>query len=293
VILTGRGIAPIGQLAQLLARLNQSRTSLRALDGLMRAPVERPPNKVFLHRPSLLGEVAFTGVGFSYPGQDVEVLNDLSFAIKGGERIGIIGRVGSGKSTVAKLILGLYQPGSGAILIDGTDTRQIDPVDLRRSIGYVQQDVFLFRGSVRDNITAAAPHADDAQVLHAARLAGVDDFVSRHPLGYDLPVGERGEGLSGGQRQAIALARAILLNPNIVILDEPTSSMDTRTEEAFRSRFQSVLTHQTLVLITHRASLLTMIDRLIVLDAGRVVADGPREAVLEALAGGRVTTKRT
>ena len=293
VILTGRGIAPIGQLAQLLTRLNQARTSLKALDGLMQAPVERPPNKSFLHRPSLLGEVVFAGVGFSYPSQDIQILNDLSFTIKAGEHVGIIGRVGSGKSTIAKLMLGLFQPGAGAILVDGTDTRQIDPVDLRRAIGYVSQDVFLFRGSVRDNITAAAPHADDAQVLHAARLAGVDDFVSRHPLGYDLPVGERGEGLSGGQRQAIALARAILLNPNIVILDEPTSSMDTRTEEAFRSRFQNVLTHQTLVLITHRASLLTMVDRLIVLDAGRVVADGPREAVLEALAGGRVTTKRT
>jgi ATP-binding cassette subfamily C protein LapB len=292
VILTGRGIAPIGQLAQLLTRLNQARTSLKALDGLMSAPVERPPNKTFLHRPSLLGEVVFTGVGFSYPGQDIQVLNDLSFSIKAGEHVGIIGRVGSGKSTIAKLMLGLFQVGAGAILVDGTDTRQIDPVDLRRAIGYVSQDVFLFRGSVRDNITAAAPHADDAQVLHAARLAGVDDFVSRHPLGYDLPVGERGEGLSGGQRQAIALARAILLNPNIVILDEPTSSMDTRTEEAFRSRFQNVLAHQTLVLITHRASLLNMVDRLIVLDAGRVVADGPRETVLEALAGGRVTTKR-
>ncbi len=293
VILTGRGLAPIGQLAQLLTRLNQARTSLKALDMLMKQPVERPPEKVFLHRPSLLGEIGFAGVGFAYPAQDVQVLNDLTFTIKAGERVGIIGRVGSGKSTIAKLILALYEAKSGAILIDGTDTRQIDPVDLRRSIGYVPQDVFLFRGSVRDNIASAAPYADDTAVLQAARLAGVDDFVSNHPLGYDLPVGERGEGLSGGQRQAIAVARALLLNPNIVILDEPTSSMDTRTEEAFKTRFENILSHQTLVLITHRASLLTLIDRLLVLDGGRVVADGPREAVLEALAGGRVTAPKS
>lgn len=292
VILTGRTLAPLGQVAQLLTRLNQALTSLKALDTLMKQPVERPPNKAFLHRPSLLGEVAFVGVNFSYPGQDVRVLNDLSFTVKAGERVGVIGRVGSGKSTVAKLMLGLYEPEEGAILVDGTDTRQIDPVDLRRSTGYVPQDVFLFRGSVRDNISAAAPHADDAAVLHAARLSGVDDFVSSHPLGYDLPVGERGEGLSGGQRQAIAVARALLLNPNIVILDEPTSSMDTRTEEAFKNRFLKVLSHQTLVLITHRASLLSMIDRLIVLDGGRVVAEGPRQAVLDALAGGRVTAPK-
>jgi ATP-binding cassette subfamily C protein LapB len=292
VILTGRTMAPLGQIAQLLTRLNQSVTSLKALDRLMGQPVERPPNKVFLHRPSLLGEIAFSGVNFAYPNQDVEVIKDMSFNIKSGEHVGIIGRVGSGKSTLAKLMLGLYETTAGAILVDGTDTRQIDPVDLRRSIGYVSQDVFLFRGTVRDNIAVAAPHADDAQVLHAARLAGVDDFVKKHPLGYDLPVGERGEGLSGGQRQAIAVARALLLNPNIVILDEPTSSMDTRTEEAFKSQFSDVLAHQTLILITHRASLLSMVDRLIVLDGGRVVADGPRQAVLDALAGGRVAAPK-
>lgn len=295
VILTGRAMAPLGQVAQLLTRLNQSMTSLKALDRLMKEPVERPPEKVFLHRPSLLGEISFSGVGFVYPGQpgqEVEVLKDMSFHIKSGEHVGIIGRVGSGKSTVAKLILGLYETTAGAILVDGTDTRQIDPVDLRRSIGYVSQDVFLFRGTVRDNISVAAPHADDAQILHAARLAGVDDFVKKHPLGYDLPVGERGEGLSGGQRQAIAVARALLLNPNIVILDEPTSSMDTRTEDAFKSQFADVLDHQTLILITHRASLLSMVDRLIVLDGGRVVADGPRQSVLDALAGGRVAAPK-
>ena len=292
VILTGRAMGPLGQIAQLLTRLNQSMTSLKALDRLMKEPVERPAEKVFLHRPSLLGAIDFSGVGFVYPGQEVEVLKDMSFSIKSGEHVCIIGRVGSGKSTVAKLMLGLYETTAGAILVDGTDTRQIDPVDLRRSIGYVSQDVFLFRGTVRDNIAVAAPHADDAQVLHAARLAGVDDFVKKHPLGYDLPVGERGEGLSGGQRQAIAVARALLLNPNIVILDEPTSSMDTRTEEAFKSQFASVLDHQTLILITHRASLLSMVDRLIVLDGGRVVADGPRQSVLDALAGGRVATPK-
>jgi len=288
VMLSARALAPVVQVAQLLTRFHRSMSALRSLNAIMEAPVERPGSTKFLHRPDLTGQVAFKEVQFAYPAQPIAALAGVSFEISAGERVGIIGRVGSGKTTIAKLILGLFDPTDGAVLLDGTDIRQIDPVDLRRNIGYVPQDVFLFRASVRENITMAAPHTDDAAVLRAARLAGVDDFVSQHPAGYDMPIGERGEGLSGGQRQAVAIARALLQEPKLIMLDESTSSMDTRGEAAFKTRLAEILPGRTLILITHRASLLSMVDRLIVLDRGRVVADGPRQEVIDALAGGKL-----
>ena len=200
----------------------------------------------------------------------------------------MIGRIGSGKTTVEKLVLGLYEPDQGAVLVDGTDLRQIDPADLRRSIGCVLQDACLFHGTIRDNITLGAPFADDEAVLRAARIAGVEDFVARHPLGFDLNVGERGERLSGGQRQAVALARALLPDPPILVLDEPSSAMDNGAEGRLKQRLEQILPGKTLLLVTHRASLLSLVDRLIVLDGGRVVADGPRHDVLKALAAGEI-----
>ncbi len=288
VMLSHRALAPLVQVAQLLTRFHRSMASLRALNQIMRAPVERPPLKKFLHRPELKGGITFQDVRFRYPGRDIEALKGVSFKIAPRERVGLIGRVGSGKSTVAKLILGLFEPSDGSILVDGTDIRQIDPVDLRRSIGYVPQDVYLFAGTVRENITVATGHADDAAILSAGIMAGTDDFVSQHPMGYDLPIGERGEGLSGGQRQTIAIARALLNEPPILIFDEPTSSMDTRGEDAFKTRLGGMLPDRTLILVTHRASLLSLVNRLIVFDGGRVVADGPRQAVIDALAGGKL-----
>ena len=186
------------------------------------------------------------------------------------------------------MTLGLYEPTEGELLIDGSDIRQIDPAELRRNIGSIAQDVFLFYGSVRDNIVMGAPHVDDAAVLRASKIAGVDDFVSQHPAGYDLIVGERGEGLSGGQRQAIALARAIILVPPIPLLDEPTSAMDTRSEDNLKARIAQVFSGRTILLATHRASLLSLVDRVIVIDRGRVVADGPKDVVIQALAQGRI-----
>ncbi|MGH6913230.1 MAG: ATP-binding cassette domain-containing protein, partial [Geminicoccales bacterium] len=197
-------------------------------------------------------------------------------------------RIGSGKTTIEKLVLGLYEPDQGAVLIDGTDLRQIDPADLRRNVGCVLQDVFLFHGTIRDNITLGAPFADDHAVLRAARIAGVEDFVSRHPSGFDLNVGERGESLSGGQRQAIAVARALLLDPPILVLDEPTSAMDNGAENRLKQRLAQSMETKTMLLVTHRASLLSLIERLIVMDGGQIVADGPREQVLKALAAGQI-----
>jgi ATP-binding cassette subfamily C protein LapB len=174
-------------------------------------------------------------------------------------------------------------------LIDGIESRQIDPVELRRDVGYVPQDLVLFYGSVRENIALGAPGIDDVAVLRAAEQAGVTEFVNRHPRGFEMPVGERGEGVSGGQRQAIAVARAYLLQPPILLLDEPSNAMDNRTEEQFKARLAEQLDGRTLLVITHRASLLSLVNRIIVLEGGRVAADGPRDQVLAALAGGKVS----
>ena len=287
-IITGRAMAPLAQVAGILTRYHQARAAYDALNQVMALPVERPRQVRFLHRPELSGEIEFKNVTFSYPGQKFPALDAVSFAIKPGERVGLIGRIGSGKTTIEKLVLGLYEPDQGAVLIDGTDLRQIDPADLRRNIGCVLQDVFLFHGSVRDNITLGAPFADDQAVLRAAQIAGVEDFVARHPLGFDLNVGERGESLSGGQRQAVAVARALLLDPPILVLDEPTSAMDNGAENRFKQRLGEVLAGKSLLLVTHRASVLSLVERLVVLEAGRVVADGPRDDVLKALAAGRI-----
>jgi ATP-binding cassette subfamily C protein LapB len=288
VILNGRALGPLGQVANLLARMNQSLTALGALNTIMSLPVERPPGKNFLHRPTFQGAIDLREVTFTYPGAELAALNKVSFSIKEGERVAFIGRVGSGKSTVAKLILGLFTPDEGAVLVDRTDLRQVDPTDLRRNVGAILQDSFLFHGTARDNIALGAPNADDEAILEAAMTAGVHEFVRRHPRGYDMMVGERGEGLSGGQRQAVALARALVGQPPILVLDEPTSGIDVGTEKTFISRLAPTLKGRTLVLVTHRASLLPLVERIIILDQGRVVADGPREKVLEALNSGKI-----
>lgn len=287
-IIAGRAMAPLGQVAGLLTRYHQARMSYDTLNRVMAMPIERAPDMRFLDRPRLSGAIEFKNVTLTYPGQKLPALSDVGFRLEAGERVGLIGRIGSGKTTIEKLVLGLYQPEKGAVLVDGTDLRQLDPADLRRNIGCVPQDVFLFQGSVRENITMGAAFADDAAVLRAAEISGVEDFVSRHPLGYDMPVGERGELLSGGQRQAIALARALLLDPPILILDEPTSAMDNGAEGRFKTRLGDELAGRTLLLVTHRASLLALVDRLIVMDGGRLVADGPRDQVLKALAAGQI-----
>ena len=291
-ILTGRALAPLGQVAALISRYHQSSTALQSVDRMMNLPVERPLGQQFVDRPRLQGGIEFRNVTFSYPNQQIPALNNVSFKIAAGERVGVIGRIGSGKTTLEKLILGLYQPESGSILMDGTESRQLDPAALRRDIGYVPQDIVLFFGTVRSNIVMGAPYADDATVLRAAQIGGVSEFVDRHPQGFDLPVGERGEGLSGGQRQAIAIARAELLEPPVLLLDEPSSAMDNRSEEQLKARLEATLANRTLLLVTHRASLLSLVNRLIVMDGGKVVADGPKDAVLAALAGGKLHVAR-
>jgi ATP-binding cassette subfamily C protein LapB len=287
-ILAGRALAPLAPIANLLTRYHQSLAALRVLNHIMSMPLERPLGKPFLHRPQLRGDIEFKQVEFNYPQQPVAALTKMSFKISAGQRVGIIGRIGSGKSTLAKLILGLYQPTGGSILLDSVDSRQLDPAELRRNIGYVPQDLELFYGTVKDNIVIGASYAEDSLVLKSAQLAGVDEFINRHPLGFDMLIGERGEGLSGGQRQAIVLARALLLNPPILLLDEPTNAMDNRAEELLKARLQPYLEDKTLLLVTHRMSLLSLVHHLIVVDGGQIVAFGLKEQVIQALTSGQV-----
>jgi ATP-binding cassette subfamily C protein LapB len=283
VILVGRALAPMAQVANLAVRYHQAKTALGSLNNVMELPVERPEGKSFLSREQFKGDIELDDVTFAYPGEEKAALRNVSLKISAGEKVAIIGKVGSGKTTIEKLMQGFYDPDSGAVRIDGADLRQVDPADLRRSMGYVPQDIMLFYGSVRENIVLGTPYADDNDILQVATIAGVMDFVNQHPHGFDMQVGERGEYLSGGQRQAIAIARALLVNPPILMLDEPSNSMDNSTEAILKRQLCEYAKHKTLILVTHRSSLLDLVDRLIVIDGGRVIADGPKAQVLEAL----------
>ncbi len=291
-IIAGRALAPLATVASLLTRFHQSMSALAALNKIMDAPRERPRDRSFVHRPTLTGDIRFQDVTFRYPGAEIDALSGFSLWIKAGDRVGIIGRIGSGKSTLAKLLIALYQPQKGSILVDGTDTRSIDPSDLRRSIGYLPQNLVLFAGTVRDNLLVGAAGADDAALLRASSIAGLDEVVNRHPRGFDMPVGERGEALSGGQRQTVAMARALVGDPPILVLDEPTHALDHSSEERLKARMQSDLADKTIIIVTHRESLLSMVKTLVVMDNGKVVAAGPKELVLKAIAEGKVRTVR-
>lgn len=285
-LLVGRCLAPLAQIAQLLSRLSHTQTAYKQLDRIMRADGETRADTQYLRRAKIDGGISFRNVIFRYPGSTVRAIDDVSFDIKPGEKVAILGRIGSGKSTITRLVLGLYEPTEGAVLIDDTDSRQIHPNDLRRNIGAVLQDVFLLSGTIRENIALRDSKASDDEILRVSRLAGAHDFVGQIPNGYDVKLADRGEGLSGGQRQSLAIARALLGAPPIVLLDEPTSAMDTNSENALLSRLEAELKDRTVLLVTHRASLLKLVDRVIILDRGKIVAQGPRDDVLRAAAVG-------
>jgi ATP-binding cassette subfamily C protein LapB len=282
-MLSGRAIAPLGQVAALLSRLSQTLSSYRALDRVMTAAGEAG-DAMPLRRRWLEGRIVFRDVSFRYPGSSALALDRVSFSIEPGERVAIIGRVGSGKSTIARLILGLFTPESGAVIIDDADVRQLHPDDLRANIGSVLQDVVLLSGSIRENIALGDPLVDDDAVLRAARLSGAHDFIGALSGGYDVILADRGEGLSGGQRQAIAMARALARQRPMLVFDEPTSAMDTTSENALIGRLEGELAGRTMVIVTHRQSMLRLATRVILLDGGRIVAQGPRDDVLQSLA---------
>ena len=286
--LASRALAPAGQIVALLMQYQGARTALQSLDKVMAQPVEREEGQNFLHRRELKGDIELRNLRFAYPGRDDAVLDGINLRITAGERVALIGRVGSGKTTLQKLMLGLYQPTEGAVLLDGIDLRQLDPADVRRNLAYVSQDVMLFYGTLRENITMGLPYADDQAVVAAADTACLLDFVNRHPRGFDLQVGERGDLLSGGQRQAVGIARAVLHHAPILLLDEPTSAMDFSTEAQITRKVSEFAAGKTVVLVTHRTSMLALVNRVIVVDGGRIVADGPRDRILEALQAGRI-----
>ncbi|MDR2124506.1 MAG: type I secretion system permease/ATPase [Desulfovibrio sp.] len=282
-MLAGRAMAPLSQVASMLTRLQQSRMALKSLDLLMNLETEQPEAGQYVDFGYLEHSLTLEDISFKYPGTERFALEKVNIYIKPGEKVGIIGRMGSGKSTLGRMCVGLYKPTDGAVKLGGVDIRQLDMVDLRSRIGYVGQDNYLFYGTVGENISFGVVNADDRMVLRAANIAGVTDFVRAHPAGFGMPVGERGMSLSGGQRQSVAIARALLQDPDILILDEPSSNMDNSSELAMKQRLAAGLGNKTLVLITHRLSMLDLTERLVVMDSGRIVADGPKNAVLSAL----------
>lgn len=288
-MLSGRALGPLAQLSGLLTRYQQAKVTMVSVDQMMELPQERNFDERPLSRQVLQGAMEFRNLEFTYPNQQNLALRNINLVIRPGEKVGIIGRSGSGKSSLAKLLVGLYQPDEGSLLVDGVDIRQIDVSEVRHNIGYVAQDIQLLSGTLRDNLISGARYVDDEMVLQAAELAGVHEFASLHPQGYELQVGERGQNLSGGQRQNVALARALLLDPPILLLDEPTSAMDNTGEERLKQRLHGVIEKKTVILVTHRASLLSLVDRLIVIDRGQIVADGPKAAVMEALKKGQIS----
>jgi len=285
-MLAGRVLAPIAGIASVITRGTQTFAALRSINRIMSLERERSPDRSYLARKIEKGTINFENVTFTYPNAPTKALDKVTFKITSGERVGIIGRIGSGKTTVGRLLLAFYEAQEGRILIDGVDSRQYDPADLRAGIGFAMQDTDLFFGKLRDNITLGFPAASDEEVLAAARLAGVESFIAGHPTGYDMPISEGGRSLSGGQKQAIGLARVLIRKPKILFLDEPTAHFDVRSESEFLERLKALDdARMTIIISTHRLSLLTMVDRLLLFDNGRLVADGPRDKVLSLLQG--------
>lgn len=286
-MLSGRVLAPISSLASVITRATQTVSALRSIDRLMLLERERPPGRAFVTRKIEKGAVSFDNVSFRYPDTKESALENVSFKIAPGERVAIVGRVGSGKTTVGRLLTGFYEPLEGSIAVDGIDSRQYDPADLRAGVGFVMQDTDLFFGKLRDNITLGKPSATDEEVLEVARLSGVEQFIAGHPLGYDMPIAEGGRSLSGGQKQAIGLARAMIRKPKIIFMDEPTAHFDVRSEAEFLDRLKSIaMSDMTIIVSTHRPSLLSLVNRILVFERGKLVADGPRETILANLQAG-------
>ena len=291
VMFAMRGLGPLTSIVMLSTRYQGARAAMRALDRVMAQPTEREAGRNYLPLPLMSGRIGLHEVAFSYPaaaGQDApKVLKGVTLRFEAGERVAILGRIGSGKSTILRLTAGLYRPSEGAVEVDGIDLRQLDPSDFRAGVGYVPQDSRLFNGTLRDNVLLGRATADAQRLAAVAKLTGLARVVEGHPMGWDLPVGESGGLLSGGQRQLVALTRSLITEPKILLMDEPTSSMDAQSEVAFLRQLKEAAAGCTLVMVTHRPAVLELVSRIVVVDAGKVVMDGPKQAVLAALSGAR------
>ena len=289
MMFSGRAIGPVGQFVQLAMRFQTAKTAMAGLNSLMSMPVERDPTRSYLQKTKFNGSIDIQKLSFAYPSTGNHkppiALRDVTLSIEPGERVAFVGKIGSGKSTLLRMIAGLYQPIEGQVKIDGIDIRQIDPVDFRNQIGYVTQDLRLFRGTLRENIFLGRPAATVDAFMEVVALTGLDKIADAHPMGYDMPIGSMGLGLSGGQRQLVALARALVTRPKILLMDEPTSAMDMQTEAMFTKRLEDIVKGRTVIIVTHRPSLLSVVDRIVVMDNQRMVADGEKEKILAMLAG--------
>ena len=289
MILSGRALAPTATLAGLFVRASFAMSTMRSLNALMASPSHKPAPNLLLNARIDAGAFEFQDVSLTYGQAQVAAVKDLSFRTEGLDRIGLVGPVGAGKTSLTRLMSGLYEPSDGMITVDGLNMAQLSPATLRRDIQLVPQNAVLFSGSLAENIAFGMPQASMEDVLRVSRLTGVDALAAKDPMGFAMPIAERGANLSGGQRQLVALARALLPDPRVLILDEPSSSMDTASETAFVERLRRILDlrSMTLIISTHRMGLLELVDRVIVLDDGRIKLDGDRKMVLDTLQGGR------
>lgn len=286
VLLCRQAIAPIAQAVGLAVRFQQAKSSLGTLNRLMAEKTDRESGKRYLSHLRFRGGLRAEALEFVYPQHNMVALAGVNLEIAPGEKVAVLGRIGCGKSTLLRLLSSLYQPVRGAVYADGIDLRQIDPADVHRNVGLVTQDCKLFHGSLRENILLGVPEASAEQLQRVCQIAGLEGLIRRHPEGLDMMLGENGIGLSGGQRQQVALARALLAEPPILLMDEPSSAMDAQTERQFIDQLRQLPGDRTLVIATHRMSLLELVDRIVVLEQGRVIADGPKAVVMQALQRG-------
>jgi len=284
VILSSRAIVPMGQFASLISNYEQAKTSYSMIDNIMNIPEERQRNKAAIHKEYIEGNFEFKNVSFFYD-ESKKVLDNVSFSIQKGEKVAILGKIGSGKSTILKMLMKLFESNEGEVIVDGIEIKQIEPSDIRKNFAYVSQDTILFNGTLKENILYKYPYENDETLIKATKTAQLMDFVNQHPAGFDLSVGERGDTLSGGQKKAISLARALVGDYSTLLLDEPTDSMDVQTEKSLIKDLKNEIKDKTVLLVTHKSSMLELVDKIIVIDNGKIILQGEKNYVLNALAG--------
>ncbi len=298
IMFAGRAVAPLSSVVSLATRYQGARAAMVSLDHMMKLPTERTPGANYVTNHQITGRMGLQAVSFAYPPTAPDqpapkVLKELNLKFAPGERVAILGRIGSGKSTVLRLLAGLYQPTEGHVDVDGVDLRQIDPADFRARVGFVSQEPRLFKGTLRENVLMGRASVDASRLTEVAKVTGLDRVIANHPQGWDLSVGEMGSLLSGGQRQLVALARCLVTQPQILLMDEPTSSMDAQSEIMFLRQLNEALGNRTVVMVTHRPAVLELAQRVVVIDGGKVVLDGPKAQVLAALSGAKPAATAT